>query len=224
MLQSTSNAIKKNSYASLSLSSPENISTSALKKCVDQQHSTQQNDNFLEVVLLDDTNIHTLPEDSKNDISCFNCNTPGCVFSSPRKSEFIAHMRRNHSLDRPFKCPWPNCDASFKARCKLKVHQVIHTGERPYRCNWEGCMASFNQSGHLSRHKRSHTGQRYSCTWLGCDKLFSQRHSLKIHLMEHKGEKPWKCNMDDCGRSFAEKWKLTKHLEKHKQIPSGDTS
>lgn len=158
-----------------------------------------------------------------------------CTFSSPSRLTFVAHIRKAHHLSRPYRCPAPGCNATFKEKYKLKVHSVVHTRQKvlfdwmssfllisfflilqPFTCDWPGCTARFSQSGHVSRHRKTHIDTpKYGCSWPGCTRSFIQKHTLKNHMMMHRGEKPWVCTIDGCGRSFIEKWKLVKHMKSH---------
>jgi len=68
----------------------------------------------------------------------------------------IHHMKRHidqvHSAERPFKCD--KCNARFKDKYNLKVHQRIHTGEKPYNCII--CNKRFNQKSALTSHLKIH--------------------------------------------------------------------
>ena len=146
----------------------------------------------------------------------WRCKQPSCHFISTTNSVFLSHIRKAHSVHRPYRCEVEGCGAQFKEKYKLKVHAVVHTGEKPFACDWPGCNSRFSQSGHVSRHRKTHMGTtKYVCDWPGCDRSFIQKHTLKYHSMMHRGEKPWICDINECGRSFIEKWKLVKHQRSH---------
>lgn len=49
----------------------------------------------------------------------------------------------------------------------------------------------------------------YSCSM--CGKRFMTRGHLKTHLMIHTGERPFVCDADGCGKTFARKERLEVH-------------
>ncbi|KAF9365941.1 hypothetical protein BGX34_007441 [Mortierella sp. NVP85] len=52
------------------------------------------------------------------------------------------------------------------------------------------------------------------CEHPDCQKRFSDSSSLARHRRIHTGKRPYKCNIDGCGKSFCRKTTLTKHHRK----------
>jgi uncharacterized Zn-finger protein len=50
---------------------------------------------------------------------------------------------------------------------------------------------------------------RYICGT--CSKAFSRPSSLKIHTYSHTGEKPWKCQVPGCGKTFSVRSNMKRH-------------
>jgi uncharacterized Zn-finger protein len=50
---------------------------------------------------------------------------------------------------------------------------------------------------------------RYICGT--CSKAFSRPSSLKIHTYSHTGEKPWKCQIPGCGKTFSVRSNMKRH-------------
>jgi uncharacterized Zn-finger protein len=50
---------------------------------------------------------------------------------------------------------------------------------------------------------------RYICGT--CNKAFSRPSSLKIHTYSHTGEKPWKCQVSGCGKTFSVRSNMKRH-------------
>ena len=52
-----------------------------------------------------------------------------------------------------------------------------------------------------------------------CSKEFSKNFDLQQHIRSHTGEKPFQCVV--CGRAFAQKSNVKKHMTKHRVWPHG---
>ncbi|XP_013870817.1 zinc finger protein 341 [Austrofundulus limnaeus] len=58
-------------------------------------------------------------------------------------------------------------------------------------------------------------GLKLKCNF--CDKIFSKNFDLQQHIRSHTGEKPFQCIV--CGRAFAQKSNVKKHMQTHKVWP-----
>ncbi|XP_061908357.1 zinc finger protein 341 isoform X2 [Entelurus aequoreus] len=63
-------------------------------------------------------------------------------------------------------------------------------------------------------------GLKLKCNF--CDKIFSKNFDLQQHIRSHTGEKPFQCIV--CGRAFAQKSNVKKHMQTHKVWPRGAAS
>ncbi|XP_061758461.1 zinc finger protein 341 isoform X2 [Nerophis ophidion] len=63
-------------------------------------------------------------------------------------------------------------------------------------------------------------GLKLKCNF--CDKIFSKNFDLQQHIRSHTGEKPFQCIV--CGRAFAQKSNVKKHMQTHKVWPRGVAS
>jgi len=151
------------------------------------------------------------------------------------------HIMTIHENQKPFKCPFPNCDKKYSIKSRLQVHYRTHTGSKPFICNF--CGKAFNEKGNLKTHERFHSELRpfkcdkcsktyktnghlkdhieiqhlkirkFECKY--CEKKFGRISTLKAHIRTHTGEKNYKCHIDGCNKFFAEKGNMEIHYKRH---------
>jgi len=92
----------------------------------------------------------------------YECNKCGRKFrqsgnlTKHLKSHENAHLRWNRNTsEKPFKCPYDNCDKSFTAKSSLQNHIRTHTGDKPFGCPVEGCEERFHVKPSLFTHIRN---------------------------------------------------------------------
>ncbi|XP_038160838.1 zinc finger protein 341 isoform X1 [Cyprinodon tularosa] len=71
-----------------------------------------------------------------------------------------------------------------------------------------------NTDGAIAEHLKG-KAQKLKCNF--CDKFFSKNFDLQQHIRSHTGEKPFQCIV--CGRAFAQKSNVKKHMQTHKVWP-----
>ncbi|KAK4170418.1 C2H2 zinc finger protein encoded by the fle1 protein [Cladorrhinum sp. PSN259] len=79
----------------------------------------------------------------------------------------------------------------------------------------QSMMSSFNSK------QASSTQKRHKCKV--CDKRFTRPSSLQTHMYSHTGEKPYKCEVEGCGRHFSVVSNLRRHSKVHRHQHQGQT-
>ena len=128
---------------------------------------------------------------------------------------------RYQTGEKPFICPYSNCDKRFTEKGNLNTHIRIHTGEKTYKCEFPDCGKTFTTQGHLKDHTRRHNNERYKeninrpyvCP--SCGAAFLRSGTLKVHIRKHTGERPYICSQEHCGKRFSESGNLSTHLTVH---------
>ena len=65
---------------------------------------------------------------SPSDMKHYKCKLCHCGFHN--KSHLNRHLESVHKDARPYPCPFPNCDSSFKRRDNMVQHMLTHKGKR----------------------------------------------------------------------------------------------
>ena len=115
----------------------------------------------------------------------------------------------------PLPCPY-GCGRSFKHATQKAIHvRKAHTGERPFVCAHEGCARAFHSSGDLKSHEKTHSGAREHVCGT-CGKALSSRNALKVHERAlHTLDRPFKCEVPECGMTYMTRLDLDRHAAKH---------
>ncbi|KAI1434350.1 hypothetical protein GGR50DRAFT_662738 [Xylaria sp. CBS 124048] len=151
------------------------------------------------------------------------CTYPGCNKSFNRPVRLAAHLR-SHTGERPFECPFEDCDKSYIEEKHLRHHIVgSHTEERQHACTHPGCNKKFTTGSRLRRHQQTHEGvNNYTCReYPPCDKTFRKHQTLDRHIRtEHLGLPPYFCEHKGdasgpiCGQGFDTAVGLRRHQER----------
>jgi hypothetical protein len=124
------------------------------------------------------------------------------------------YQERIISGKKVYSCLVESCGKTFKYKCEIKRHSIIHLPDRPYECLLPGCGKTFKRRDALSDHSRIHTKQNtFECPIAECSGLFGTKSSLRRHLLNHSGEKVFKRNHLGCAKSFLPNGQLRENEE-----------
>ncbi|XP_071247504.1 oocyte zinc finger protein XlCOF6-like isoform X1 [Salvelinus alpinus] len=176
---------------------------------------------------------HSVKQRIENTFSCNDCSAVfhrKCTLQSHLKGHLTEETVTCTVCERKFlgkkRLKWHKCNGRkilicsscpeiLKTREGLSYHEETHSGERKYSC--ETCSKMFLTTVSLKTHMMSHKEKDHSCTV--CSQRFSLAPALRKHmLVTHPGEMPEKhCICSVCGRCFAKRNHLYKHMRTHKE-------
>ncbi|KAG9245975.1 hypothetical protein BJ878DRAFT_417955 [Calycina marina] len=76
--------------------------------------------------------------------------------------------------------------------------------------------APSSMMGQFSSKIASSAQKKHKCKV--CDKRFTRPSSLKTHMYSHTGEKPFSCEVENCGRNFS----VVSNLRRHRRVHKGE--
>ncbi|SAL99500.1 hypothetical protein [Absidia glauca] len=127
------------------------------------------------------------------------------------------HIKRSRYHRSPYQRPADHHQPSFNppalpssstsTSSSSSEQQQQHTNQPP-----RNRLASSSSSSSSSS-TTENIPRRYKCTV--CVKRFTRPSSLATHMHSHTGEKPYRCNVDGCGRRFSVVSNLRRHAKIH---------
>lgn len=160
----------------------------------------------------------------------FVCSWEGCDARFSRGETLTRHFRK-HSGERNFGCP--ECSASFGRSDHLRKHmarhnidrfvieKVIKKPEKSKTSTTSKLSAIAMKHNAKAKRKRkpstpaSGLSRNHCCKFPGCSKTYTRASHLKAHEILHGERLPFRCPWEDCGRSFARSFELSRHRRQH---------
>ncbi|XP_068165765.1 zinc finger protein ZFP2-like isoform X2 [Antennarius striatus] len=117
---------------------------------------------------------------------------------------------------RPLQQPRPSrthtcfqCDATFKGKAELLLHQRSHRARPVYQCGQ--CDKEFHHLSSLSNHRQTH-GDRATFSCGRCGKAFGSAEERDAHRLQHR-QPDLTCTV--CQQAFGSQAQLLRHLQSH---------
>jgi len=123
------------------------------------------------------------------------------------------------------KCRWVGCTEKFEGPAQARAHEYeAHIANtREVQCKINGCGKSFASYQKLQRHFVAHKERQFVCD--ECGKKFLYSWDLKRHEFIHSGERPFRCEMEGCLRSFTKATNCELHMmNDHRQTKKAGRS
>lgn len=135
---------------------------------------------------------------------CTECNK-----SFSAQGTLKTHLQLHNSLNKTY-ISCSICEKVFTSKINLKLHMETHEGTQQLAC--DVCDARFSRKADLQRHMNIHTGEKpLKCSL--CPKAFRHPGDLGRHMAWHRGD--YTCKY--CGRRYARKDELLRHVTKHEK-------
>lgn len=144
----------------------------------------------------------------------YRCNVEGCAASFALPSRLKKHAHRVHErCEQKFRCNRDECSDTFATHRELLRH--IKIDHKPICLS---CGRIFDTKQQLRDHETLHerpleSRKVHSCPHEGCPKRYTKLYALTTHIaVRHENARLFSC--DQCGRQFAHKVSLRRHVSR----------
>ena len=163
---------------------------------------------------------------SKNDVSLPNLNIPSTKAKETNLIGSIEEKREKEAgeivqgedleIDTIFSCE--KCEKVFQCKARLSIHQKNCMSKLSSDLQCSKCLKTFANRRNLRDHVKSiHESQsenildsaKFTCQH--CGKIFSKKFNYTSHLLRHSKVAAFRCDVEDCGKSFKRERTLQKH-------------
>ncbi|XP_030378193.1 zinc finger protein 664 [Scaptodrosophila lebanonensis] len=116
---------------------------------------------------------------------------------------------KKHRLPKEYKCEY--CTRNYTTVKYLNIHiKMSHPHPNAFKC--DECEATFDVDRALESHRRkAHT--EFTCKL--CSKVYKSSRTLLRHVQGHSGLRQYKCDFENCGKSFVNQHNLSSHRRVH---------
>ncbi|XP_054154585.1 zinc finger protein 578-like, partial [Oppia nitens] len=142
----------------------------------------------------------------------FRCFWPKCRYKTYIENNLFIHQLMHSSIkqfefriiDAFIVLIGSQTDNNVKCESDLVNHKLIHSSHKPFKCN--DCNKTFKSQSSVNCH-------------ISCGKYFANLKHLRHHKRYiHLSIKPFKCDVDNCGKQIATKSGLSLHQRKYSGI------
>ena len=136
-----------------------------------------------------------------------------CKIGFKSDDKWRSHMKSVHNNDRPYVCDHIGCQLAYRSSQYLRLHKISHNEKDLHRCTEPGCDRKFKSKEYLKKHVLYVHSQpdRLKCEWPGCEFNTGDPRHMNRHKRVHIQERPFVCDVDQCGKAFMDKLQLTRH-------------
>lgn len=139
---------------------------------------------------------------SGNDVCCDVCRK-----SFRNKKSLTSHLL--HHVKSKYRCDI--CFCSFVHKKSLDNHRLVH--QRQYKCGM--CDREFKNKSNMRKHLQLVHLKLELFVCEICARTFKYSRSYVEHKRRHTGERPFKCDIETCDKSFATSKQKRLHINVH---------
>lgn len=130
-----------------------------------------------------------------------------CGLTFLDRERYVNHVRSKHTLEKPYVCPYKDCNKAFSVSSSLRNHKIYEHSKDVSVC--EICSKTFSNYRYLRNHQRLvHSMDPKIKT----DKSSTPKKKIVQNTaLKKETSREFKCLHGDCGLSFSTSKKLRNH-------------